>query len=870
MTRSLKPCTIIPQNLYVERAADRQLARIIDEMGRPGYVLVARQMGKTNLLLNAKRKVGFDDIFVYLDVSNSVPDVRSFFRSIVDLAIESIPGDKEGVRTKMDERRLSNDSFLEHKEHEIELREILRSINGKLVICIDEIDALTKVDYSDQVFSFIRSTYFSGRTNFPEFCRLTYVLSGVAEPSELIKNRAISPFNIGEKIYLEDFSRKEFDRFISQAGLLFSPVAAERVFYWTNGNPRLSWDVCSALEASEAGADVGVDAVDAAVFKLYFESYDLPPIDHIRTLVQADKEVRGAIMSIHYGRSSIITDAVKGRLYLAGVISNSSGGDNVVIKNRVIEQAISEKWLSEIERSEQSALEYADSLFWSKRYAEAISAYEEYARTGGEDLDPDQHRMNRARSYYFVGRYRDAIHELGGNLFPKSRSFDQYILSLSTLAAAHLSAGDLAESIPLYERVIKELVGVEGYAPLDFHRAQLDLSNACLALDPPNLERAAELCESVVSSLSPENTGGDEFADRLRSLAHHNLYRVALRTGNQASAIAELDLAICSAQNSDRAVLLLEKAIRSNTKGERIVALSGCVEHCLVCQVQLSELRIVERPLSFKLAAAAQLTYELALLESEMGDTLERFINYCNDAAIGHEVDVFRVVMLAARFALSNRRDDVAMKIYRKAALLPSTARSDERIFIVSTGILITKDSQLSPYFDYFVNDIAPAAQNGGIALAACHRMVNSMINGGDNEGARRALASMGVGDFESAELDSLDGCISAFLMLRAGCSLMSKEVLLANVTKLHGAVGLVGLSRDSFYAPGHSKIIASQIMRVFPECFELKTVLRAGRKISRNDMVRVRLADGRVIEGKYKKFQSEIASGQAELVCEK
>jgi tetratricopeptide (TPR) repeat protein len=867
MTRALKPCTIIPQNLYVERAADRQLSRIIDEMGRPGYVLVARQMGKTNLLLNAKRKVGFDDIFVYLDVSNSVPDVRSFFRSIVDLAIENIPGGNESLRCRIDERRQSNDAFLEHKEHEVELREIIRTIGGKLVICIDEIDALTKVDYSDQVFSFIRSTYFSGRTNFPEFERLTYVLSGVAEPSELIKNRAISPFNIGEKIYLEDFSRPEFEGFISQAGLSFSDAAVERVFHWTNGNPRLSWDVCSAIEAS--GHDPDVEAVDAMVQRLYFESYDLPPIDHIRTLVQADKEVRGAIMSIHYGRSSVITDAVKGRLYLAGVISNSSSGEDVVVKNRVIEQAISEKWLSEIERSEQSALEYADSLFWGKRYAEAIIAYEEYAKTGGEDLDPDQHRMNRARSYYLVGRYRDAISELDGGLFPKSRSFDQYILSLSTLAAAHLSAGDLAKSIPLYERVIKELVGVEGYAPLDYHRAQLDLSNACLALEPPNLERAAELCESVVSSLAPENNGGDEFADRLRSLAHHNLYRVAVKTGNQESAIAELDLAIFSAQNSDRAVLLLEKAVRSSTKIERTAALAGCVEHCFVCQVQLSELRILERPLSFKLAAAAQLAYELALLESEMGDTLDRFISYCNDPAIGHDVDVFRVVILAARFALSQRRDDLAMRLYLKAALLPSVARSDERVFVTSTGILVANDLQFESFFDYFVCDIAPVARNGGIPLAACHRMINHMINEGDDEGAVQVLSAMGVDKFEMAQLVTIDDCINAFMMLRASSQGMSGEVLFSNVNRLYAAVGQAVLSPESFYTSGHSKVVASQIMRVFPTCFALRTVQRTGRKFSRNDVVRVRFADGSVVEGKYKKFQSEIVSGRVEIIDE-
>jgi hypothetical protein len=70
MKKRLIPSTIIPSHLYVERAADRQLRSVIEDMGRPAYVLVARQMGKTNLLLNARRSLENDQLrFVYLDLS---------------------------------------------------------------------------------------------------------------------------------------------------------------------------------------------------------------------------------------------------------------------------------------------------------------------------------------------------------------------------------------------------------------------------------------------------------------------------------------------------------------------------------------------------------------------------------------------------------------------------------------------------------------------------------------------------------------------------------------------------------------------------------------------------------------------------------
>lgn len=68
MDEQLKSCTIVPRQFYVERDADRQLKSIIDEMERPGYVLVSRQMGKTNLLLHTKEIFENDrEVYVYID-----------------------------------------------------------------------------------------------------------------------------------------------------------------------------------------------------------------------------------------------------------------------------------------------------------------------------------------------------------------------------------------------------------------------------------------------------------------------------------------------------------------------------------------------------------------------------------------------------------------------------------------------------------------------------------------------------------------------------------------------------------------------------------------------------------------------------------
>lgn len=370
MSKVLKPYTIVPSNLYVERSADRQVESIIQEMGRPGYVLVSRQMGKTNLLLNARRKYSNDnDRFVYVDLSNLFDDELSCFRNIIDTAIETNLEVFTGVDLEIQDFRTNYSSLPPHKQHERELRILLNKIDGKLIIILDEIDALTKTDYSDRIFAQIRSIYFA-RVNFDEFYRLTYLLSGVVEPSELIKDPKISPFNIGEKIFLNDFSYDEFQEFIKKAGLEnLNDSIIERVYYWTNGNPRLTWDIFSVIE--EFIVDIqSEEDVDAVVKKHYLTSYDKPPIDNIREIVKNDKQLQDALIEIDYGKGDLITDEIKQKLYLAGIINLDD--KNLSIKNRIIRLSLSNSWIESLGESVSDFLQKGIDFYNKSAFKPAI------------------------------------------------------------------------------------------------------------------------------------------------------------------------------------------------------------------------------------------------------------------------------------------------------------------------------------------------------------------------------------------------------------------------------------------------------------------------------------------------------------------
>ncbi|MCO8166195.1 AAA-like domain-containing protein [Pseudomonas sp. 21LCFQ02] len=375
--RILSPNTIIPAHLYVERAADRQLKTVIDEMGRPAYILVARQMGKTNLLLNMKRHRK-DDLVVYFDLSNRFESARSFFRNIIDTIIESASEEFKAVDTINAHRQ--NNALEPSVEYDRHLRLLLNECEKKIILILDEIDSLIGCSYSDTILSQVRSMYFS-RGNFDIYRNLTYVLSGVAEPVDLIKDKNISPFNIGEKIYLEDFTNSEFNTFVSNAELPFSSEITERIFWWADGNPRISWDICSEIELEALkGGEISCETVDTTVDRLYLREYDRAPIDHIRTLVEFDSEIRKAIMSIRYSRSDFADDKIKGKLYLAG-IAKTDGDKGVVIKNRVIDSALSERWIQQLDNSKFSAVDEAAKAFISQDFEKVIRIYSEIGTT---------------------------------------------------------------------------------------------------------------------------------------------------------------------------------------------------------------------------------------------------------------------------------------------------------------------------------------------------------------------------------------------------------------------------------------------------------------------------------------------------------
>lgn len=507
MERILKKYTTIPNHLYVERLADFQLKNIIEDMQRPGYVLVARQMGKTNLLLNAKRNLqNKNRRIIYIDLSNLYDDEISLYRYIIDIIIELNEDIFIGIEAEIS--NLRNHNYTAHNEYLRSIRILLKRYDGDIVIILDEIDALKSKAYSDNIFAQIRSNYFS-RTNFEELERLTYILSGVIEPTDLINDKNKSPFNIGEKIYLDDFSLEEHRTFIYKSKLNLSNELSDYLFKWLNGNPRMTYDVCSTIEKIIIeGNPITEEKIDEIIRKKYLTTFDVAPIDHIRELLRNDEGLREAIKCMYNDKRENISDEIKKKLYLYGIISSDFNCD-ISLKNRVIKEAISNEWLNSLEKD--ISLSKAESKYIDGYYHEAIELLEKLQIDENYSIYSDKISLHIGQCYYRLNDFKMAIEHLSQS-FSAEYEFEANVF----LGLAKIKNGDLGGMENLEKASLSKATNKITY--------YLALVN--IALNTNDQDKALDLLSEVINAEENENLNIKELK-HFKTLAHYlksNIY----------------------------------------------------------------------------------------------------------------------------------------------------------------------------------------------------------------------------------------------------------------------------------------------------------------------------------------------------------
>ena len=229
---------------YVERQADHDLLGGLTG-GDYCYVLNSRQMGKSSLCVRTMtrlRQQGGRTCFLDLTKFGG----KNLSADQWYAALLSEAGRELGLRPEMLAFWKANTDLGPMQRFFGAIQTIALPASGSpLTIFVDEIDVTRSLPFSaDEFFAGVRQCYV-GRATDSALSRLTICLLGTATPADLIQDTRTSPFNIGRRVEVRDFTPEEAQPLAH--GMVGSKAVLDRVLHWTEGHPYLTQRLCRAI-----------------------------------------------------------------------------------------------------------------------------------------------------------------------------------------------------------------------------------------------------------------------------------------------------------------------------------------------------------------------------------------------------------------------------------------------------------------------------------------------------------------------------------------------------------------------------------------------------------------------------------------------
>ena len=336
---------------YIERAADGELFDALSA-GKFCYVLTSRQMGKSSLMVRAAAKLrdqGRHVVVLDLTAFGQNVTVEQWYDSLL-LTI----GDRLDIEDELEEFWLEHDRLPPMRRwFEAIRRVVLEEVDGDVVIFVDEIDVVQSLPFStNEFFAGIRECY-TRRAEDDAFARVTFCLIGVATPSDLIDDALVTPFNIGRRVELTDFTEDNAARLV--AGMLQDGAVAEellrRVIYWTGGHPYLTQRLTQAVaDDSAVGSSLGVDRLCESLFLTERAQEQDDNLQFVRNQLlgrrdQGPAEILTLYSDVRAGQTPVHEEsgALLDILTLSGIARVETGRARV--RNRVYERVFDRDWV---------------------------------------------------------------------------------------------------------------------------------------------------------------------------------------------------------------------------------------------------------------------------------------------------------------------------------------------------------------------------------------------------------------------------------------------------------------------------------------------------------------------------------------------
>ncbi|KAF0107918.1 MAG: WD40 repeat-containing protein [Anaerolineaceae bacterium] len=334
--------------IYIQRKADDELLQHC-RAGEFAFILSSRQVGKSSLMVRTAQQleqVGIRSVIIDLSSIGVKISADEWYLGILDEIANTLKLKTDIFAWWSERAGLGPAQRLTNFCRDV----LLKEVSEPVVLFFDEIDSTLSIPFADDFFAALRAIY-NARSTVADFKRLSFVMIGVATPSDLIADSKRTPFNIGRRVELLDFTLEELQPLDKGLGNNAEQVLGW-VFDWTNGHPYLTQRLCQFLTKSREG--LTKEAVEAAVKDLFLGEKGMEDNNllFVRDMLLERAADKAGVLRIY---QKVITDRQpveddeqslnKSHLKLSGVVRRRQTA--LRVSNPIYRQVFDLKWVKE-------------------------------------------------------------------------------------------------------------------------------------------------------------------------------------------------------------------------------------------------------------------------------------------------------------------------------------------------------------------------------------------------------------------------------------------------------------------------------------------------------------------------------------------